>query len=529
MANGIRIDELDATLLPSRDHVVPAMKDGLTVKLTVGQILDLLGKVLDPDEVGSKALFAALNLSDLDDPEQARANIAALSYESQSLDSSQKEQARENIAAVGYEGQSLSPAEQVQARANIDALGRDGSDIGDAARQLAFQRNTLADLAPFPAWDSTEFPQEKVMYELDRWKRGPRGIAIHRNFNEIVFPAANSYIGGVIDGRGYVNFIPFNATQTFLYNPYSGGHAFQDGAEGAFAGSGSNKWLGGCLGKNNHIYGIPWDAENVLVWERPLDGGNPPAEVSTFGLSLSGESKWYGGVLHPNGKIYAVPHSATDVLVIDTNTTPATAVRTDFGFGALTGDLKWASGQLAPNGKIYCAPRNAPDCLIIDPATETLTRTDFGLDLDAGAGTSERKWCGIALGADGYIYCVPRSAKAVLRIDWRDDTAELITWGFNIPAGENLWYGGVSMPDGRIYCIPRDATSFLIIDPIRQKLSLEGFGSSWNGTTKFGGAIGDAFGQLWCVPRDSNRMSSIKVSSHGWDKDFLLSGFMNKF
>src|SRR5690606_30000508 len=75
MANGIRIDELDATVLPNRDHVVPAMKDGLTVKLTVGQILDLLGKVLDPDEVGSRALFAALNLSDLDDPEQARANL----------------------------------------------------------------------------------------------------------------------------------------------------------------------------------------------------------------------------------------------------------------------------------------------------------------------------------------------------------------------------------------------------------------------------------------------------------------------
>lgn len=44
MANGIRIDELDATVLPSRDHAVPAMKDGLTVKLTVGQILDLLDK-----------------------------------------------------------------------------------------------------------------------------------------------------------------------------------------------------------------------------------------------------------------------------------------------------------------------------------------------------------------------------------------------------------------------------------------------------------------------------------------------------
>lgn len=39
---GVRIDALDATAVPSRLHEVPAMKDGLTVKLTVGQILDLI-------------------------------------------------------------------------------------------------------------------------------------------------------------------------------------------------------------------------------------------------------------------------------------------------------------------------------------------------------------------------------------------------------------------------------------------------------------------------------------------------------
>lgn len=39
---GIRIDALDAAASADRTHVVPAMKDNLTVKLTVGQILDLL-------------------------------------------------------------------------------------------------------------------------------------------------------------------------------------------------------------------------------------------------------------------------------------------------------------------------------------------------------------------------------------------------------------------------------------------------------------------------------------------------------
>ena len=38
----ITIEGLNATALPSRDHFIMAMKDGITVKLSVGQVLDLL-------------------------------------------------------------------------------------------------------------------------------------------------------------------------------------------------------------------------------------------------------------------------------------------------------------------------------------------------------------------------------------------------------------------------------------------------------------------------------------------------------
>lgn len=37
-----RLDELATTILPNRDHVVPAMKDGVAVKLSVAQILGLI-------------------------------------------------------------------------------------------------------------------------------------------------------------------------------------------------------------------------------------------------------------------------------------------------------------------------------------------------------------------------------------------------------------------------------------------------------------------------------------------------------
>lgn len=41
---GIEIDDLDPTVLQSRAHEVPSMKDGVTVKLTVAQILGLIQK-----------------------------------------------------------------------------------------------------------------------------------------------------------------------------------------------------------------------------------------------------------------------------------------------------------------------------------------------------------------------------------------------------------------------------------------------------------------------------------------------------
>jgi hypothetical protein len=70
----IRIDDLTPTVLPSRDHVVPAMKEGLTVKLTLGQILDLFV------EGAPEALNTWLELVEklADDDDALAAIVAAL-------------------------------------------------------------------------------------------------------------------------------------------------------------------------------------------------------------------------------------------------------------------------------------------------------------------------------------------------------------------------------------------------------------------------------------------------------------------
>lgn len=127
MANGIRIDELNTSSTPSEDHVVPAMKDGQTVKLTVGQILDLLREVLDPDEVGGKALFAALNLSDVDDPEAARENLGATEIGDALFTAEDAAAARGSLGATTV-GHALFTAEDDEAARQ--AVG--ATEVGDA-------------------------------------------------------------------------------------------------------------------------------------------------------------------------------------------------------------------------------------------------------------------------------------------------------------------------------------------------------------------------------------------------------------
>jgi len=55
----IRIDELNPTMLPSFEHEFPAMRDGVTYKLTLGQIRDLIAAVYDPQGIADDAFDRA--------------------------------------------------------------------------------------------------------------------------------------------------------------------------------------------------------------------------------------------------------------------------------------------------------------------------------------------------------------------------------------------------------------------------------------------------------------------------------------
>lgn len=113
-----RIDELNQTLLQTRDHVIPAMHDGQTVRVSVTQILklilreDLAGKLLAEDATYDPGTAGPLHSETV----QAALDEIAQHYISSKL-------------------QDLNPAAQAQARANI------GLSYADETAKAAFRGN----------------------------------------------------------------------------------------------------------------------------------------------------------------------------------------------------------------------------------------------------------------------------------------------------------------------------------------------------------------------------------------------------
>ena len=130
-------------------------------------------------------------------------------------------------------------------------------------------------------------------------------------------------------------------------------------------------WLGGVKANNGKIYCI------LRCYQYP--DNNPSAgtaTTSTMGASLTGSAKWYGGVLGDDGKIYGIPYDATDILIID----PSAGTATRSTMVPPSPGLR--SG---PEGKVTLAesmqPQQCHRCANYRCQRGTASRNNLGLDL----------------------------------------------------------------------------------------------------------------------------------------------------
>ena len=158
--------------------------------------------------------------------------------------------------------------------------------------------------------------------------------------------------------------------------------------------AGQDKWLGGVLGADGCVYGVPGHAKQVLKLD-PVT-----AKVSLVGGPYKGKYKWLRGATAPDGCIYCIPCHADKVLRIDCTT--GESVCTEIG-EPMPGEWKWHGGVLSPHdGCIYGIPQFAEAVLVINPATQAVST--LGGPFPGASPTGKHKWYGGLLGGDGCIY-----------------------------------------------------------------------------------------------------------------------------
>jgi hypothetical protein len=78
-------------------------------------------------------------------------------------------------------------------------------------------------------------------------------------------------------------------------------------------GGGNDKYAGAVLGADGLVYGLPCNADSVVVIDPETEA------VSTLEPSVGASTgKWCDGLLGEDGFVYCVPMDDSDVLVIDT-------------------------------------------------------------------------------------------------------------------------------------------------------------------------------------------------------------------
>lgn len=251
-------------------------------------------------------------------------------------------------------------------------------------------------------------------------------------------------------------------------------------------------------------YSAAITAPNGMIYCLPYDAGNvlkinPKNDAtSTFG---SGVGRVIDAAMATNGKIYGVGNgTSSNAIVVNTNTDATSTI-------ALGAAVVTAGMILAPNGSVYCLPRTATAIYKINPATDTVS--------SFGSFSTSESYIGACLAPNSSIYCIPANATTVMKVNTNTDT--LSTFGSF--SGSYKWSNAFLAPNGVIYGGPSTNASFLKIDPATDTTTT--LATSFN---KAGQFVYSPEGTVIRVPRSVSTISQMNFGTGRIDP-LLLSSY----
>lgn len=131
------------------------------------------------------------------------------------------------------------------------------------------------------------------------------------------------FSGGIVGADNKIYFVPFSSADVLVYDPMAN-TAFRSNYGGAVV-TGSNKYASAQLGADGNVYCMPYGSSTtvgnaaLVIDTQPLRASYNTAVRTNFGITMTGSSKWWGGGVGKNNKLVGAPENAGTVLVITTN------------------------------------------------------------------------------------------------------------------------------------------------------------------------------------------------------------------
>jgi len=250
--------------------------------------------------------------------------------------------------------------------------------------------------------------------------------------------------------------------------------------------------MGGILGPNGLLYGIPFHSPRVLEYD-PLT-----RRTTYIGINLKKYNcTWWHGCLCPDGKIICFPWTGGKLLVIDPMRRSVRVVSTNMNLQ----DSGWIGGVYSSiSNKMYLIPYHAKQVLEINP--QTLHCRLIGSKYAGGC-----KWSGGVLGDDGCIYGIPCSSSRLLRISARGSTSLV---GDDLGPKKYKWDGGVCVR-GCIYGIPDDGPRVFKYEISTERATL--IGESYRGGDKWRGGVA-CNGSVYALPCSAQQILRIDATTN---------------
>lgn len=321
------------------------------------------------------------------------------------------------------------------------------------------------------------------------------------------------------DGNLYA--APYGANSILKIDPSDDSIDFSQSTTGIS--TSSQKWVDGTEASNGKIY---YNAHAATSGYLILDATTGPPTLTSAGLGFGHQTR--GGAEGDNGVIYS-PHwsGGTSVITIDTATDTVNSIPfvpdqtgpvfTDAPFLASNSQHTWHWGATkAPNGKIYGTPWGSDRIMIINPSTNIVSQgSDIltgGLPTPTSSGSPyfSKYSGGTYTPVNGHIYCFPRNAKTILKINPDDDSAIELPLP-TILADQTLQksFSSVLGPNGIVYSVPWSAPYLFWINPatdeigyreISTEMAAGGGGTSGTGFWTYGYTVGNS---IYYVPGGS--------------------------